>query len=147
MKIEFRIRNTGPGGFFVHLARFFVLGKAPQELVDRFGAMLEAQCYTQDLLKPGASSSELFRIYNAYMRSRGFPEERRLHCHGQGYEPVERPLVRSDETMSIGADMNIGIHPSFASERLFVTVCDNFLTRADGSVERLHATPQEIFEL
>jgi len=143
----FQAENTGPGGFFVHLARFFVLGKAPQELVDGFGAMIEAQQHTLQLLKPGAACREIFAAYNSYMRSRGLQEERRLHCHGQGYEPVERPLVRNDETMTIAENMNIGIHPSFANERLFVTVCDNFLTGAGGSVERLHSTPQTIIEL
>ncbi|OGA96148.1 MAG: hypothetical protein A3G27_19675 [Betaproteobacteria bacterium RIFCSPLOWO2_12_FULL_66_14] len=142
----FQAENSGPGGFYVHLARFLVLGKAPQELVDAFGAMVEAQQYTLGLLKPGAACREVFQAYNAYMRSRGLPEERRLHCHGQGYEPVERPLVRDDETMAIGANLNIGIHPSVANERMFVTVCDNFLV-GEGGVERLHRTPQEIMEL
>jgi len=139
--------NSGPGGFFVHLGRIFVLGKAPQELVDTYGAMLEAQKFTLGLLKPGAAARDVFAEYNAYMRSRGFPEERRLHCHGQGYEVVERPLMRNDETMTIAANMNIGIHPSISNEKMFVTVCDNFLVRADGTAERLHKTPQEIVEL
>jgi Xaa-Pro aminopeptidase len=131
----------------VHLGRIFVLGKAPQELVDIFGAMIEAQQYTASLLKPGASSPDVFARYNAWMKAHGFPEERRVHCHGQGYEVVERPLAREDETMRIAAGMNIGIHPSVSNERMFVTVCDNFLTGSDGSVERLHRTPQKIFEL
>jgi len=143
----FQDENTGPGGFFVHLGRLFVLGKAPQELVDAFGAVVEAQALTLGLLKPGAAASEVFEAYNAYMRSRGLPEERRLHCHGQGYEVVERPLIRNDETMKIAANMNIGIHPSISNERMFMTVCDNFLIGPDGSAERLHRTPQKIFEL
>ena len=145
--LMFQAENTGPGGFFVHLGRLFVLGKAPQELVDAFGAVVEAQEYTVKLLKPGASSREVFEAYNAYMRSRGLPEERRVHCHGQGYEVVERPLVRNDETMKIAPNMNIGVHPSISNERMFVTVCDNFLTGPDGSAERLHRTPQKIVEL
>ena len=145
--LMFQAENSGPGGFFVHLGRIFVLGKAPQELVDTYGAMLEAQKFTLGLLKPGAAARDVFAEYNAYMRSRGFPEERRLHCHGQGYEVVERPLMRNDETMTIAANMNIGIHPSISNEKMFVTVCDNFLVRADGTAERLHKTPQEIVEL
>ncbi|MFL5002148.1 MAG: hypothetical protein ACJ8DY_17325, partial [Xanthobacteraceae bacterium] len=66
------------------------------------------------------------------MRERGFAEETRLHGHGQGYDSVERPLVRHDEEMTIEADMNIGIHPSVLTRDLFATVCDNFLTRPDG---------------
>ena len=145
--LMFQAENSGPGGFFVHLGRVFVLGKASQELADVFGAMVEAQKFTLGLLKPGAAARDIFAEYNAYMRSRGFPEERRLHCHGQGYEVVERPLMRYDETMTIAANMNIGVHPSLSNERMFVTVCDNFLIHADGTAERLHRTPQEIVEL
>jgi len=143
----FQCENTGPGGMFTHLGRVFVLGKAPQELVDVFGAMLEAQMFTLKCLRPGADCREVFKEYNAYMHAKGLPEEGRVHCHGQGYDVVERPLVRNDETMVLGANMNIGLHPSFASPRLFVTVCDNFLTHEDGSVERLHRTPLQIIEL
>ena len=143
----YQAENTGPGGFFVHLGRIFGFGKAPQDLVDAFGALVEAQQYTLGLLKPGASCRDIFAEYNAYMRARGLPEERRVYCHGQGYEVVERPLIRDDESMRIAADMNIGIHPSLSNERMFATVCDNFLTHADGPAERLHKTPQTIIEL
>src|SRR6185503_11243006 len=89
--VMWQAENTGPGGFFVHLARMLVFGKAPQQLVDAFGAVKEAQQYTLGLLKPGASCREIFENYNGYMRARGLAPERRLHCHGQGYENVERP--------------------------------------------------------
>jgi Xaa-Pro aminopeptidase len=145
--LYYHIENMGPGGLFTHLGRFFSLGRPSQEMVDAFGAMLEAQDFTMARLKPGVSSSELFAEYNAYLRGRGLPEERRIHCHGQGYDVVERPLVRNDESMKIGADMSIGSHPAFSTRTLYMTVCDNFLTRADGSVERMHRTPLEIFEL
>lgn len=46
-----------------------------------------------------------------YMRQNGLPEESRVHCHGQGYNNVERPLIRGDETMAIAETMNIGYHP------------------------------------
>jgi len=35
------------------------------------------------------------------MRSRGLPAELRLYAHGQGYDLVERPLIRADETMNL----------------------------------------------
>ena len=75
------------------------------------------------------------------------PEEARVHCHGQGYATVERPIASEAETLAFGPDMNVGIHPSIATDRMFVTICDNFLTRSDGSIERLHDTPQEIIEI
>lgn len=139
--------NNGPGGYFVHIARYFVFGKAPQELVDGFNACVEAQRFTLDLLKPGVSCAEAFRAYNDYLKSRGLSEERRLHCHGQGYDLVERPLLMNDETMPLRGTVNMGIHPVIANQHMFATVCDNFLIHPNGTSERLHKTPQKIFEL
>ena len=139
--------SSGPGGYFTHVGRIFVLGKAPTEIVDAFNTVVEAQQFTIDLLKPGVSGRDVLEKYNAYMRARGLPEERRVHCHCQGYTTVERPIASDEETMAFGPDMNIGIHPSIGTGRMFVTVCDNFLMRQDGSIERLHQIPQEIVEL
>jgi hypothetical protein len=80
------------------------------------------------------------------MREHGLPEEARLHCHSQGYANVERPMVRHDETMPIAANMNIGIHPSFGSKDMFITLCDNYLVRAGGGPERLHKSANHIYE-
>lgn len=145
--LYFQCENTGPGGYFVHAGRYYVLGKAPQHLKDMFGAMVEAQDFTAKMLQPGADCRELFAEYNAYMIARGFPPERRVHCHGQGYENVEPPLARPDETMKIGKRMNIGIHPAVGRKDIFITSCDNFLVGADGKVERLHRMPREVIEL
>lgn len=139
--------NSGPGGYFVHMGRVIVLGKAPQELVDAFALAVEAQDFTAARLKPGASARAIFAEYQDWLAARGLPLETRLHCHGQGYDVVERPLIRDDESMTLGPRMNIGIHPSWSTPRLFVTVCDNFLIDANGTVERLHKTPRTIIEL
>jgi len=145
--LYFQCENTGPGGYFVHAGRYYTLGKAPQELRDMVGAMNEAQDFTVKLLQPGASCSAIFEEYNAYMKARGFPPERRVHCHGQGYDNVEPPLLREDETMTIKPNTNMGIHPAVARKDMFVTSCDNFLIGSNGVVERLHKTPREIVEL
>ena len=61
----------------------------------------------------GRACKDVFAAYNDFMRKNGRPEEKRLHCHGQGYDLVERPLIRSDEPMSIEKDMNIVVHPTY----------------------------------
>jgi Xaa-Pro aminopeptidase len=145
--LYFQCENTGPGGMFVHAGRYYVLGRAPQQLQDLFGAMVEAEDFTASMLRPGASCREVFAEYNNYMAERGFAPERRVHCHGQGYDNVEPPLIRSDETMTLTPSLNIGLHPVIARKDIFVTCCDNYLIGPDGKVERLHHTPREIVEL
>ena len=141
------VENNGAGGFYTELGRTCVLGKASQEMKDEFAFVLEAQKFMLDLLRPGASCKAIFEAYNAFMRRNGRPEEKRLHCHGQGYDMVERPLIRFDETMPIQRNMNIVVHPTYVTARTFSWVCDNFLIGENGVAEKLHKFPQNIFEL
>jgi Xaa-Pro aminopeptidase len=141
------IENNGPGGFYTELGRTCVLGKASQEMKDEFAFVLEAQKFTLAMMKPGAKCSEIFAEYNAFMKKNKRPEEKRLHSHGQGYDMVERPLIRHDETLSIGKNMNMVCHPTYVTERTYSWCCDNFLIGDTGVAEKLHRFPQKIFEL
>ena len=81
------------------------------------------------------------------MKSRGAPPETRLFGHSQGYDLVERPLLRDDETMPLAANMNMAVHPGFFKPTNFAFICDNFLIKEDGTVEHLHKSEQKIWEL
>jgi Xaa-Pro aminopeptidase len=141
------IENNGPGGFYTELCRVITLGPAPQELKDALAVCLEAQDHTLKQLKPGASCSEIFASHNAFMREHGLVEEKRIHCHGQGYELVERPLIRQDETMTVKEHMHLAVHPVILNERVFMTNTDNYLIGPDGPLPCLHRTPKTIIEV
>jgi Xaa-Pro aminopeptidase len=141
------IENNGPGGHYTELGRTCVLGAAPPRLLEEHAFALRAQEHCLGLLRPGEPAAEVFAAYNEFMRENGRPEERRIHCHGQGYDLVERPLVRFDETMAIEADLNIVCHPTYVQDGTPSWVCDNVLIGPDGVAERLHAFPKEIVEL
>jgi Xaa-Pro aminopeptidase len=141
------IEDNGPGGMYTELGRSCVLGKAPQRMVDEFAFVLEARKFTLDLLKPGTPCKDVFEAYNAFMVKNGRPAEARLYCHGQGYDLVERPLLRSDEPMEITKGMNIVVHPTYLKDGYFNWVCDNFLIGDNGPGERLHTFPEVITEI
>ena len=141
------IENNGPGGFFAEIARTLVLGKASNELIDGFEAMKEAQDHTLSLMKPGASCRDIAIAHDAYMRKRGLPPELRLYAHSQGYDMVERPMLRADETMVIEANMNFAVHPGYETPSMWTTICDNYMVEANGVGECLHKTEKKVFEL
>ncbi|MFM0619764.1 M24 family metallopeptidase [Paraburkholderia nemoris] len=141
------VEVNGPGGYYTEIGRCFVFGKAPAELSDAVAHVVEAQEQTLRHLIPGARCRDIFARHNAFMASRGLPEEDRLHCHGQGFDMVERPLIRRDEDMEILAGMNIVVHPGYVTPSIFATICDNFIIGPDGPLPRLHKTPQGIIEL
>ncbi len=141
------IENSGAGGYYTELGRTCVLGKATSEMKEEYEFVLQAQKFTASLLKPGADCADIWQAYNQYMREHGRPEEKRLHCHGQGYDMVERPLVRMDETMKIAKNMVMAAHPTYTTERTYSWSCDDFLVGDIDGSERLHQFPQRIHEL
>jgi Xaa-Pro aminopeptidase len=145
--IALLVEDSGPGGMYTELGRTCVVGKASGELRDEFAFALEARKFNLGLLKPGTPCKDIFEAYNGFMRRNGRPEEKRIHCHGQGYDLVERPLIRNDEPMSIAKDMNIVVHPTYIRGHVMSWVCDNYLIEADGPSERLHRFPEIITEL
>jgi len=141
------IESNGPGGFYTEISRTCVLGKATQDMKDEFDVLIDARQATLERLKPGTSCKSIWDAHNAFLRKAGRPEEARLYCHGQGYDLVERPLVRRDEPMTIQANMNITCHPTFVSKGMLNTICDNYLVGEQGVVERLHKLPETLIEL
>jgi len=141
------VEDSGPGGMYTELGRTAVVGKVPQQMQDEFAFTLEARRFTLGLLKPGTPCKTIWDEYNAFMQRNGRPPEARLYCHGQGYDLVERPLVRHDEPMAIEKDMNIVVHPTYTHRNISSWVCDNYMIEAGGPGERLHHFPEEIVEL
>ena len=145
--ITLLIEINGRGGYYTELARTMVLGKASAELRDAFAVVVAAQRHTVANLKPGAACPDIYAAHNAFMQSHGAPAEQRLYGHSQGYDMVERPLLRNDETIPITADMCVAVHPGFPTKTNFVFICDNFLIHRDGSVEPMHKSEQKIYEV
>jgi Xaa-Pro aminopeptidase len=141
------IENAGPGGMYTEIARTMVFGKATNELLDGFESVKEAQAHTLSMIKPGVPARDIAAAHDAFMAKRGIGPEKRLYAHGQGYDLVERPLIREDETMTIQAGMNLAVHPGYETPSQWAVICDNYLVGPDGPGECLHKTPKKIFEL
>jgi Xaa-Pro aminopeptidase len=141
------IEVNGPGGMYAELGRIFFTGNVPSELSDAYRLCCEAQQVSLKLLKPGADAKTIWDANNEFLVSRGKIPETRLYAHGQGYDLVERPAIRDDEPMRLQANMNIVVHPAVGSDRLWVSVCDNYLIKESGPSPCLHKFPQEIFSV
>jgi Xaa-Pro aminopeptidase len=145
--ITLLIENNCRGGYYTELARTMVLGKASSELRDAFAVVVAAQKHTVANLKVGAACPDIYAAHNAFMQRHGAPPEQRLYGHSQGYDMVERPLLRHDETIPIAADMCVAVHPGFPTKTNFVFICDNFLIHPDGAAEHMHKAEQKIYEV
>ena len=94
------------------------------------------------------SSISVQQTWKHFARKKsGFPPELRLYAHSQGYDMVERPMLRGDETMRLEANMNFAVHPGYETPSLWSTICDNYMIEANGVGACLHKTPKQIFEV
>ena len=142
------IEVNGPAGFYTEIGRIFFVGdRVPSELIDASEEAREIQETTLRLIRPGADPAEIWQAHNELLARKGFLPETRLYAHGQGYDLVERPLIRDDEPMKLGANMNLTIHPTVGTDRVWVWVCDNYLITDSGVSECLHKTPKTILTI
>jgi Xaa-Pro aminopeptidase len=141
------VEDSGPGAMFTELGRTCVLGRVPQQMKDELEFVKASRKLTLDMLKPGTPCKDVWEAFNDFMRKNGRPEEARLYCHGQGYDLVERPLIRHDEPWTIEKDMNIVVHPTYAHAGYLNWLCDNYIIGGNGPGDRIHQFPEEIVEI
>lgn len=140
------VEVNGPGGLYTEIARTYSLGKPSDALIEANHNAVAAQAHTLAMLRPGTPCADIYARHNAYMIGRGLPPEDRLYAHGQGYEMVERPLIRDDETMIVREGMNFAVHPGYVCPEAFAVVCDNYLIEAAGP-SALHKTAKSIIQI
>ena len=144
-QVSILIETNGPGGFYTEIFRVFSVGAEPtQELRDAFTVAVGAQELAVSMLKPGSDPKDLWDANNDYLTKNGYDPNLRLYAHAQGYDLVERPLIRYNEPWKLKAGMNITIHPIAARETVWAMVCDNYLITDTGASASLHKYPKEI---
>ena len=132
---------------YAERGRTIVLGAADDALLAEHELAVQAWHAGARALVPGTGAAQAAEAYNRHLREHGRPEERRVHCHGQGYDIVERPLVRADESMAIAAGMLIALHPMYVHEQTAYWVCDNVFVDEGGAAAPLHGVEQKVFEV
>jgi Xaa-Pro aminopeptidase len=140
------VESASAAGYLVELGRNLVFGRADAAQKELHATLVEAQAATCKLLVPGARPSEVFRAHNDLMVRFGLQPEQRLYAHGQGYDMIERPLIRDDEDLPLEAGMCLAVHPNGVRDGYFGFVCDNFLVEKTGA-RPLHRTPRTLYEL
>lgn len=138
------IETNGPGGYWTEIARDICIGDAPKVLLKAWDDALELQKENAKEFKPGANAKALWDLHSELLVARGYSKEERISCHSQGYDIVERPAIRPEETMSLNENMVFAIHPTPKTKEVYVDCCDNFLITPKGGV-RMHKCPQQVF--
>jgi Xaa-Pro aminopeptidase len=146
-RLTILVEPAGPDGMYSELGRTIVIGPADDQLLAEHEFTVQAWRHCAAAIRPGAGAADVAADYNEFLREHGRPEEHRVHCHGQGYDIVERPLVRSDESMVLAEGMLLALHPMYVHHAAMYWVCDNVFVQDGGVSERLHGVEQKVFEV
>ena len=101
-----------PGRTSPRTGRTVCFGPPQPEIFDAVALARDAQAYTLAQMKPGVACRDIYAAHNAYMTAHGSFPEARIYAHGQGYDLMERPLMRDDEPMLLEAGMCFAVHPA-----------------------------------
>ena len=138
------VETSGCGGYYCEISRPYIVGGKPSDELKRlFYQSKEVQNRTAQLLKPGMIAGQITDKINVVLDEMNLPREKRIFTHGQGYDLIESPgFAEIDETL-LQENMNIAVHPTYATAKAFGFCCDNYLVTPEGG-KRLETFPQEI---
>lgn len=152
-RIFLLIETNGPGGHYSALGRFFVLGKASEELKRYWEMAVKAQKNAARMLRPGVTVREISDANKKYIEQCGFVTNDQNYLHSLGFQYGEQPYLNApSEHTPLRAGMHYIAHPVIirsypgtdATDGLFVL--DTYYVTPEGGV-RSNTFPQEIIEL
>lgn len=132
--VNILIESSAAGGYWYDLRRFLFIGKPPAELLEAHAVVKEARTILAANLKPGMVPGAALAESDKFLKSKGSPPEARVAGHGQGLDLVERPVVRSEESAKLQADMVISLHPTAKIRSAAVGLADTYVIGGSGAV-------------
>lgn len=141
------IETSGMGGYYCEMGRSFAVGCQPSEQLEyMFDQSRRVQHRTAELLVPGKRAGSVTEEVNVLLKEMGLPEEHRIFTHGQGYDLIESPGFDLEDDFILRENMNIAIHPTYATPHAFGFCCDNYQITAEGA-RRLEKFQQDVIRL
>jgi Xaa-Pro aminopeptidase len=118
--------------YYSDIARTAVVGEPTAEQQAVYDLLLDVHHRTLDALRPGACTSEIYRIYRAAMEAAGLPPYHFVG-HGLGITLHEEPFVNDLTSVPLEQGMVLCIEPlTLLDGRFGMQVEDEVVITADG---------------
>ena len=139
-------------GYHMDQTRMACWGEPPAEARQAFDAMLQIEQAVFDVLRPGTSWEEPYRVAEALAAELGYAdtfmgagrEQVRFVGHGLGLELDEPPVLAPRMPYPLEADMVVAIEPKVALPGIGVVGIEDTVVIRPGGVERLTICPREM---
>lgn len=131
------------GGYWIDLARTFVLGSATREQQNTYGAIKSGIDAELACIRAGIPARKVFRTAVDTIRAAGLPSYRRHHCgHGIGIAAVEAPIISEDDVTTIQAGMVLSLETPFYRPGWGGMSVEDMILVNEAGVVRLSAATQ-----
>lgn len=144
-RVNVTLRGYLRGGVSATLGRSYVLGEPSDEAKACWALAVEAQNLAASLSRPGMTLGKISEQVGAFLRGKGFPEDKTGWIHGIGTSVYEAPRnIDASREMLLEEGMVLSIGPGVQPEGKDPYRCvDAFVVTAQGAV-RLSGTPAEL---
>jgi|SaaInl4_135m_RNA_FD_contig_31_2133274_length_3849_multi_10_in_0_out_0_3 Xaa-Pro aminopeptidase len=134
--------RSASNGYYADITRTVVRGTAPTALQRQYEAVLDAQAFAHEMLKPGANGKEIHASVTEFLGARGYKTHQVdgtpqgfFHAtgHGFGVEAHERPhFALKEEYAEVGNI--VAVEPAlYYSDTGGIRIEDDYLLTDDGA--------------
>jgi Xaa-Pro aminopeptidase len=128
------LESSAAGGYWYDLRRCLCIGKVPRELNEVYEIAMEARRIMAANCKPGVMPAVALDASDDFLKSKDCPPEPRLGGHGQGYDLVERPVIRRDEPAKLENGMIVALHPMAKIGDFSASISDTYVISESGAI-------------
>jgi Xaa-Pro aminopeptidase len=135
-------------GYVSDIARTAVIGKPSAQVVKMFDATMAGHRAMVEVLKPGATVSQLSETYFQTIEKHGFKREHShlLQGHGIGFMKNEPPLISLwAPNLVVRKGMTISIETALMQPGLTRARVEDTYLVTDGAAEKLTPGPQDLY--
>jgi Xaa-Pro aminopeptidase len=132
-------------GYFSDTTRTVVVGEAPPEFEEVYGAVHEAQEAAFRAVRPGVRAEEVDRVARGVITAAGYGE-RFVHRtgHGIGLEVHESPYIVEGNELPLATGMTFSIEPGIYLEGRFGVRIEDIVAVIDGGADRLNRSTRDL---
>ncbi|HEY9349851.1 MAG TPA: Xaa-Pro peptidase family protein [Acidothermales bacterium] len=139
------IGGTTPDGYCSDETRTYVMGAPPDEFVEAYNSLQQAQAAATERARPGVTAESVDAVARDVLTAVGLGDYF-VHRtgHGIGMETHEEPYIVAGNTRTLEPGMVFSIEPGFYLPGRFGARIEDIVVVTDDGVEPLNLRPREL---
>jgi Xaa-Pro aminopeptidase len=142
------IGGTTADGYCSDSTRTYAMGEAPQDFLEYFGVLVDAQARAVGAVRPGVTCDAVDATAREHITAAGYGQDF-LHRtgHGIGLETHEEPYIVAGNAETLEPGMSFSVEPGIYLEGRHGARIEDIVVCTSDGVERLNTTSRDLVVL